>query len=106
MHPHLHIVYNRICNDGKLIPDRNERFRNIRFCKALSFKYGLTLGKRKKQVPDIYPSAESLLSDDGNFVAAGSCRIALADSVPGISQMKIPSERIKTNKLFVSLLLT
>ena len=47
-HPHLHIVYNRICNDGKLIPDRNERFRNVRFCKALSFKYGLTLGERQK----------------------------------------------------------
>ena len=47
-HPHLHIVYNRICNDGKLIPDRNERFRNVRFCKALSSKYGLTLGERQK----------------------------------------------------------
>ena len=47
-HPHLHIVYNRICGDGTLVYDGNERLRNVRFCKVLSFNYGLTFGARKR----------------------------------------------------------
>jgi len=47
--------------------------------------------------------SESVAPDDGNFIAAGSRRIIMADTVPGISEMKIPPERIKTNRLFVSL---
>lgn len=47
--------------------------------------------------------SESVAPDDGNSVAAGSRRIVMADSVPGISETKIPPERIKTNRLFVSL---
>ena len=34
--------------------------------------------------------------DDGNFVAAGSRRIGMADTVSGISQMKFPAERVKS----------
>ena len=35
-HPHCHIVYNRVDNDGRTISDKNDRFRNekvYRLCK-------------------------------------------------------------------------
>ena len=35
-HPHCHIVFNRIDNDGNLISDSNERIRNAKVCRALT----------------------------------------------------------------------
>ena len=32
-HPHCHIVYNRVDNDGRTISDKNDRFRNEKVCK-------------------------------------------------------------------------
>ena len=32
-HPHIHIVYNRIDNNGRTISDRNDRVRNVAVCK-------------------------------------------------------------------------
>lgn len=49
-HPHCHIVYNRIGNDGKLISDRNDFYRNGQVTKKLKEKYGLTFGKDKLHV--------------------------------------------------------
>ena len=49
-HPHCHIVYNRVDNDGKCISDSNERFRNKEVCQELKRKYGLTFGKGKDNV--------------------------------------------------------
>ncbi len=49
-HPHCHIVYNRVDNDGKCISDSNERLRNIEVCKELKRKYVLTFGKGKDNV--------------------------------------------------------
>lgn len=40
-HPHVHIAFNRIANDGRTISDRNERIRSTRICKELTRKYGL-----------------------------------------------------------------
>ena len=50
LHPHCHIVYNRIGNDGKLISDRNDFYRNGQVTKKLKEKYGLTFGKDKTHV--------------------------------------------------------
>lgn len=47
---HLHIVYNRIDNDLKLISVNNDFKRNISVCKKLKDKYGLTYGKGKERV--------------------------------------------------------
>ncbi len=48
-HPHLHIVYNRIDNDLKVISVNNDYNRNIRTCKKLKDRYGLTYGKTGKE---------------------------------------------------------
>jgi hypothetical protein len=49
-HPHLHIVFNRVDNDGKTISDRNDHFRNEKVCKCLKDSYNLTYGKGKENV--------------------------------------------------------
>lgn len=48
--PHLHIVYNRINNDLKLISVNHDYKRNIKVCKKLKDKYGLTYGNGKEKV--------------------------------------------------------
>ena len=49
-HDHLHIVYNRIDNDLKLISTHNDYKRNIATCKKLKDRHGLTYGKGKETV--------------------------------------------------------
>ena len=49
-HPHVHIAFNRIANDGRTITDRNERIRSARICKELTRKYGLYFANGKEQV--------------------------------------------------------
>ena len=49
-HPHVHIAFNRITNDGRTISDRNERIRSVRICKELTRKYGLYFASGKEQV--------------------------------------------------------
>ncbi len=49
-HPHCHIVFNRIDNNGKTISDKKDHFRNRKVTKALKEKYGLTFGESKQQV--------------------------------------------------------
>ena len=49
-HPHAHIAFNRIDNNGKTISDRNDRFRSERICKELTKRYGLHFANGKKQV--------------------------------------------------------
>ena len=49
-HPHIHIVYNRIDNDLKVISVNNDYKRNIQACKKLKEQHGLTFGKGKDKV--------------------------------------------------------
>lgn len=49
-HPHVHIAFNRIGNDGRTISDRNERLRSTRICKELTLKYGLHMAGGKDNV--------------------------------------------------------
>lgn len=48
--PHLHIVYNHIDNDLKLISFNNDYKRNIKTCKRFKDKYKLTYGEGKEKV--------------------------------------------------------
>ena len=49
-HPHVHIAFNRIANDGRTISDRNERIRSTRICKELTRKYNLYFASDKERV--------------------------------------------------------
>ena len=78
-HPHIHILYNRIDNEGKTISDRNDRFRSGKICKELSLTHGLyiPLGKRNVKInrlrePDrsryqIYKILEQAVSKSTNW---------------------------------------
>ena len=49
-HPHCHLIFNRINNNGKVISDRNDRKRSARICRDLTEKYGLHIAKGKEHV--------------------------------------------------------
>ena len=49
-HPHVHIAFNRIDNNGNTISDRHERLRSTRICKELTKKYGLHMANGKENV--------------------------------------------------------
>lgn len=49
-HQHLHIVANRVDNDGNAISASNDRVRNVKICKALTKEYGLHFSKGKMNV--------------------------------------------------------
>lgn len=49
-HPHVHIVYNRVNNDGDAIKGDCNFRKSAAITKALTREYGLTFGKGKKNV--------------------------------------------------------
>ena len=49
-HPHVHIAFNRIDNNGNTISDKHERLRSTRICKELTLKYGLHMANGKEKV--------------------------------------------------------
>ena len=49
-HPHCHLVYNRVGNDGQTISDKNIKIRNAKVCRELTEKYGLYLASGKDDV--------------------------------------------------------
>ncbi len=48
-HPHCHLVFNRIANDGFVISDSNERFRNEEACRRIKKRHGLIFGSSRSQ---------------------------------------------------------
>lgn len=49
-HPHVHVAFNRIDNNGNTISDRNERLRSTCICKELTQKYELHMANGKENV--------------------------------------------------------
>lgn len=49
-HPHLHILYNRVKYDAKLVRSHNERIRSVAVCKAMKQKHALTFSEGKENV--------------------------------------------------------
>ncbi|MDB5014576.1 MAG: Relaxase/Mobilization nuclease protein, partial [Daejeonella sp.] len=49
-HPHLHLIYNRVDNNGKTISDKNNFAKNVKACKEITLKYGYHLGEGKDLV--------------------------------------------------------
>lgn len=51
-HPHLHLIINRIDNNGKRISDKKEKLRNTKVCMELTKKYGLYIASGKEKVKE------------------------------------------------------
>ena len=51
-HPHLHLIINRIDNNGNRISDKKEKLRSTKVCMELTKKYGLYLAKGKEKVKE------------------------------------------------------
>ena len=51
-HPHVHLAFNRIDNNGKTISDCNDRFKSEKICKELTTKYGLYFADGKEKVKE------------------------------------------------------
>ncbi len=49
-HPHCHLVYNWVGNNGQTISDKNIKIRNAKVCRTLTEKYGLHLAPGKESV--------------------------------------------------------
>ena len=49
-HPHIHIVFNRIDNNGKTISDKNDRYRSEKICKELTERHNLYFAQGKENV--------------------------------------------------------
>ena len=49
-HPHCHLVYNRVGNNGQTISDKNIKIRNAKVCRELTEKYGRYLAPGKDDV--------------------------------------------------------
>lgn len=49
-HPHLHLIYNRVDNNGKTITDKNNFANNIKACKEITIQHGYHLGEGKDLV--------------------------------------------------------
>jgi len=49
-HPHLHLVYNRVDNDGRTIDNFNHWHKSRKVCRAMTEQYGYHLGQGKSKV--------------------------------------------------------
>lgn len=49
-HPHLHVIYNRVDNNGNTITDKNNFAKNVKACKEITLKHGYHIGESKEQV--------------------------------------------------------
>jgi hypothetical protein len=49
-HPHIHIVYNRVSNNGETIPDNFQKKRNVQVAKELTIKHGFYMSPGKDEV--------------------------------------------------------
>ncbi len=48
-HPHCHVVYNLVDNNGGVISDSCERYRSSRICRALTEEYGLYMARKNSK---------------------------------------------------------
>lgn len=51
-HPHCHIVFNRVDNDGKTVSDKNDRYRNEKVCKMITAKHRLHFANGKDNIKE------------------------------------------------------
>jgi len=79
-HPHMHLIYNRIDNNGELISDKMSYIRNEKVCKQIKTEYGLTFSPGKQNVKldrlrtkdrrryEMYNDVKKTLNEAASFV--------------------------------------
>lgn len=72
-HPHIHICYNRVDNEGKTISDKNDRLRSGKICKELTLKYGLFYANTDRQRVKMHRLKGSNKTKHEIFRAIGEC---------------------------------
>ncbi len=64
-HPHCHLIYNRVGNNGQTISDKNIKIRNAKVCRALTENTGYTLRREKNMYDEnacVNPTEQSTKS--------------------------------------------
>ena len=51
-HPHVHIIVNRVNNQGRCTSDSHEKDRNVKVCRELTREFGLYMAKGKDEVKE------------------------------------------------------
>ena len=51
-HPHVHIIVNRVNNQGRCTSDSHEKDRNVKVCKELTKEFGLYMARGKDEVKE------------------------------------------------------
>ncbi|MCQ2058643.1 MAG: relaxase/mobilization nuclease domain-containing protein [Bacteroidaceae bacterium] len=51
-HPHVHIIVNRVNNQGRCTSDSHEKDRNVKVCKDLTKEFGLHMARGKDEVKE------------------------------------------------------
>lgn len=49
-HPHVHLVFNRVDYNGRIISDSNDRYRSEKICKDITHRHGLYFSTGKENV--------------------------------------------------------
>lgn len=72
-HPHIHICYNRVDNEGKTISDKNDRIRSGKICKELTLKYGLHYASNDRKRVKTHRLKEPHRTKHDIFRTIGEC---------------------------------
>lgn len=72
-HPHIHICYNRVDNEGKTISDKNDRLRSGKICKELTLKYDLFYANTDRQRVKMHRLKGSNKTKHEIFRTIGEC---------------------------------
>ena len=51
-HPHIHIIVNRVNNQGRCTKDSHEKDRNVKVCHDLTLEFGLYMARGKEEVKE------------------------------------------------------
>ncbi|MET3978231.1 vacuolar-type H+-ATPase subunit I/STV1 [Mucilaginibacter sp. UYP25] len=82
-HPHIHIVYNRVSNNGETIPDKFQKKRNVQVAKELTIKHGFYMSPGKDQV-----NRQQLKGDDKIKYELFDAIKAASKKVKNINELK------------------
>ncbi len=93
-HPHIHIVFNRVNNEGKTISSKNDRYRSEKICKELTRKHDLYFAKGKENV-----KVHRLKEPDKTKYEIYNC---LKETVPKCKNWAELETRLKTEGITIS----